>query len=93
MTEPILYESHSHTPLCKHATGDPEEYAEQFLATATELGLPRYHRFLPARVLVDVGRFSGVSQLGEQQLDRSAINGLAGVHLDLEVRVLVLRMI
>lgn len=24
---PILYESHSHTPLCKHADGDPTEYA------------------------------------------------------------------
>ncbi len=23
---PILYESHCHTPLCKHADGDPEEY-------------------------------------------------------------------
>ena len=27
-SEPILYESHMHTPLCKHASGDPEEYAE-----------------------------------------------------------------
>ncbi len=24
---PLLYESHSHTPLCKHARGEPEEYA------------------------------------------------------------------
>jgi histidinol-phosphatase (PHP family) len=24
---PILYESHMHTPLCKHASGEPEEYA------------------------------------------------------------------
>ena len=24
---PILYESHCHTPLCKHAFGEPEEYA------------------------------------------------------------------
>lgn len=24
---PLLYESHSHTPLCKHAHGEPEEYA------------------------------------------------------------------
>jgi histidinol-phosphatase (PHP family) len=28
MTEPLLYETHSHTPLCKHATGLPEEYAQ-----------------------------------------------------------------
>ena len=24
---PILYESHSHTPLCKHASGSPSDYA------------------------------------------------------------------
>ena len=27
MTERLLYETHSHTPLCKHAFGQPEEYA------------------------------------------------------------------
>jgi histidinol-phosphatase (PHP family) len=26
-SSPILYESHSHTPLCKHAQGEPTEYA------------------------------------------------------------------
>ncbi len=26
--EPMLYEMHMHTPLCKHARGEPEEYAE-----------------------------------------------------------------
>jgi len=25
--KPLLYETHMHTPLCKHAEGDPEEYA------------------------------------------------------------------
>ena len=27
MSSPVLYESHCHTPLCKHAFGQPEEYA------------------------------------------------------------------
>ncbi len=27
MPAPLLYESHSHTPLCKHAHGEPAEYA------------------------------------------------------------------
>jgi histidinol-phosphatase (PHP family) len=27
MPVPLLYESHCHTPLCNHATGEPEEYA------------------------------------------------------------------
>jgi histidinol-phosphatase (PHP family) len=34
MPEPLLYESHCHTPLCKHAIGDPGEYA----AVALERG-------------------------------------------------------
>ena len=32
MPEPLLYESHCHTPLCKHATGEPPEYAAVALA-------------------------------------------------------------
>lgn len=35
MTTPILYDSHMHTPLCKHARGEPEEYA----AAAEKRGL------------------------------------------------------
>ncbi|MEC7841749.1 MAG: histidinol-phosphatase [Candidatus Latescibacterota bacterium] len=27
LAEPILYEMHMHTPLCKHARGEPEDYA------------------------------------------------------------------
>ena len=27
--QPLLYESHMHTPLCRHARGEPEEYAAQ----------------------------------------------------------------
>ena len=29
MAEPILYESHMHTPLCRHADGEPEDYAAE----------------------------------------------------------------
>jgi histidinol-phosphatase (PHP family) len=28
MSQPLLYETHAHTPLCKHAVGDPMEYAD-----------------------------------------------------------------
>jgi histidinol-phosphatase (PHP family) len=31
MNTPILYDTHMHTPLCKHAHGEPEAYAEQAL--------------------------------------------------------------
>jgi len=33
--QPLLYESHMHTPLCRHAQGEPEEYA----AVAEQRGL------------------------------------------------------
>ena len=32
MPTPLLYESHCHTPLCKHAHGEPAEYAAEALA-------------------------------------------------------------
>jgi len=32
MSAPLLYESHCHTPLCKHAFGEPDEYAAAALA-------------------------------------------------------------
>lgn len=32
MIAPVLYESHCHTPLCKHAFGEPDEFAEVALA-------------------------------------------------------------
>ena len=35
MTEPVLYEQHMHTPLCKHARGEPGDYA----AVAEQRGL------------------------------------------------------
>ena len=35
MSDPVFYESHSHTPLCKHAEGNPTEYA----AVAQKRGL------------------------------------------------------
>jgi histidinol-phosphatase (PHP family) len=28
---PLMYDTHMHTPLCRHATGEPEEYAEAAL--------------------------------------------------------------
>ena len=35
MPEPLMYETHMHTPLCKHAAGEPEDYA----AVALQRGL------------------------------------------------------
>ena len=49
-TRPIFYDSHMHTPLCKHATGEPERYAQ----TALDRGLAGIvitcHNPLPDRI-------------------------------------------
>lgn len=54
MTEPVLYESHMHTPLCRHAVGTPQEYA----AVAHERGLKGIivtcHNPLPDGISQDV---------------------------------------
>ncbi len=31
MQSAVLYESHCHTPLCRHSVGEPEEYAQAAL--------------------------------------------------------------
>ncbi|MEM9658363.1 MAG: histidinol-phosphatase HisJ family protein [Planctomycetota bacterium] len=62
MTEPILYETHSHTPLCRHAEGEPEEYA----GVAKERGLRGLlvtcHNPMP-------DRFSSSVRMREDQFD------------------------
>ena len=35
MPSPVVFDSHMHTPLCKHAQGDPLEYVER----AVKVGL------------------------------------------------------
>ena len=54
MIEPVLYESHMHTPLCRHAVGMPQEYA----AVAHERGLKGIivtcHNPLPDGISQDV---------------------------------------
>ena len=56
MSAPVLYESHSHTPLCKHAVGDPAEYA----SVAEQCGLKGIiitcHGPLPDGLGIEIGR-------------------------------------
>ncbi len=48
MTKPVLYETHSHTPLCKHAIGEPEEYAEAAAARGLRGVIITCHNPMPA---------------------------------------------
>ncbi len=50
MSSPLLYESHCHTPLCKHALGQPLEYAAEALARGLKGIIFTCHCPLPDRI-------------------------------------------
>lgn len=86
MPSPILYESHCHTPLCRHAVGEPTEYAEM----AAQRGLKGItftcHCPLPdgisAHVRMRPEEFANyVSIVAEA---RDAMDGVVDVRLGLE---------
>jgi histidinol-phosphatase (PHP family) len=54
MSAPILYESHCHTSLCKHAFGEPEEYAEMAEARGLKGIIFTCHSPLPDRFAHEV---------------------------------------
>jgi histidinol-phosphatase (PHP family) len=84
--EPILYETHMHTPLCKHARGEPEEYA----AVAEQRGLKGIivtcHNPIKAgwdtRYRMDLNRFDDYLAMVERA--RQAWAGRVDVRLGME---------
>ncbi len=86
MSARLLYETHSHTPLCRHAFGEPEEYA----ASAFERGLRGMivtcHNPMPngfsARVRMRPEQFSEYVDLVARA--RDAWSGKIDVRLGLE---------
>ncbi len=48
MIQPIIYESHMHTPLCRHADGEPEEYAKIALRRGLKGMIVTCHNAMPA---------------------------------------------
>jgi histidinol-phosphatase (PHP family) len=83
---PLLYESHSHTPLCKHAHGPPQEYAAAAEARGLKGIIFTCHCPLPD------GISAGVRMSPEQYEDyvalvaeaRAAFAGRVDVRLGLE---------
>lgn len=63
MTEPLLYESHCHTPLCKHAVGDPSEYAQVALNRGLKGMIVTCHNPMP-------NGFSAAVRMSESEFDR-----------------------
>jgi histidinol-phosphatase (PHP family) len=86
MPEPILYESHSHTPLCKHAKGEPEDYAEVALQRGLKGIIITCHNPLPDGISQSVRMFP--EQMGEYvdlvARAREAYAGKVDVRLGLE---------
>ena len=54
MLQPLLYETHTHTPLCKHAVGDPMEYADVAYRRGFHGLLVTCHNPMPAGFSPDV---------------------------------------
>ena len=86
MEDPLLYEMHMHTPLCKHARGEPEQYA----AVAQRRGLkgivvtchnPTNDGWSPG-VRMSVAEFDDYVALVERA--REAWKGLVDVRLGME---------
>ena len=86
MPEPLLYESHCHTPLCKHATGDPSEYAASALARGFKGITFTCHCPLPDEISASVRMSPG--QFGDYvaliAATREAFDGRLDVRLGLE---------
>ena len=83
---PLLYESHCHTPLCRHAFGEPEAYAEVALARGLKGIIFTCHCPLP-------DGFSASVRMSPDQFDdyvhliaatRAAFAGRLDVRLGLE---------
>lgn len=54
VSTPLLYESHCHTPLCKHAEGEPEEYCAHALRRGLKGIIFTCHAPLPDGLSADV---------------------------------------
>lgn len=63
MSDPVLFESHSHTTLCKHASGEPEEYAETALRRGLKGLLITCHNPMP-------NGFSSQVRMAEDEFDQ-----------------------
>jgi histidinol-phosphatase (PHP family) len=86
MNSPLLYETHMHTPLCKHAVGEPEEYARTGLARGLRGIIVTCHNPMPdgfsASVRMAPEEFDTYRSLVDRA--RHVCRGQIEVHLGLE---------
>lgn len=83
---PVLYESHCHTPLCKHAVGDPEEYCAHALRRGLRGIIFTCHAPLPDGLSADVRMSDAEFDTYVAMIDRAreAYSGRLDVRLGLE---------
>lgn len=82
---PILFDSHMHTPLCKHAIGDPEDYAEAGIRRNLRGVIFTCHNPVPnwgESVRMDLDQYQEYIELVERAKERMA--GRTEVLLGLE---------
>jgi len=84
--DPLLYETHMHTPLCGHASGQPEEYARVAVDRGLKGVVVTCHNPLPKplspRVRMRIDQFDGYVKMVDRA--RAAMVGLADVRLGME---------
>ncbi len=87
MLDSVLYETHTHTPLCRHAVGDPQDYADVAFRRGFDGLLVTCHNPMPAEfaphVRMQVEEFDDYLQLVFRA--RQEWRGRIDVRLGLEV--------
>jgi len=87
MHRPVYFDSHMHTPLCKHAEGEPEEYAEMALQRGLRGIVFTCHSPMPDNwwpaVRMDVEQLD--TYIGMIERARAAYAGRLDVRLGMEM--------
>jgi histidinol-phosphatase (PHP family) len=84
--QPLLYETHMHTPLCRHATGEPEEYAAVAITRGLRGIIVTCHNPMPDGYAQSSRMYPGQFEeyLGLVQRARERMAGRTDVRLGLE---------
>ncbi len=84
----VMYETHTHTPLCKHAVGLPEEYAEYALRRGLDGVVVTCHNPMPGEfapgVRMSIDQFEDYRQMvhSATQLWEGRIDIRLGIEAD-----------
>ncbi len=87
LPQPLYYDSHMHTPLCKHARGEPEEYAETALLRGLKGIIFTCHSPMPdgwwPQVRMDISEMDEYVEMIERT--RQTYAGILDVRMGMEM--------